>query len=316
VIAEEPVAPSRLATGIPRDLEAICLKCLEKKPVHRYASARALAEDLERFLNGQPIVARRIGPLRRTGKWLRRHPQGAALLVVMAALTILVGAAVSDRERTRQRLRARAEEVAPQVREILERNCYECHGQNRRDVKRGLDVLNHPLLLDSARRVVVPGAPHDSRLLQRIADGSMPPEEDEKRRPRLAEVEVAILNDWILGGAPPLPPADPDQPTPPVVPYSKLAADAKSIFQKRCYKCHKYDIANGGIKILHHRLLVNVRQVVVPYRPEDSELLQLVTAPDDDKRMPPVEYNRLTPDEIATIRQWIAEGAPPFPRTE
>ena len=202
------------------------------------------------------------------------------------------------------------------MREILERNCYECHGRDPRNVKKNLDVLNHALLLDRARRLVVPGAPQDSRLLQRIADGSMPPEEDETHRPRLAEQEVAILNDWILGGAPPLPPVDPDQPTPAVVPYSELAASTKAIFQKRCYECHRYDKANGGIKILHHRLLVNVRQVVVPYHPEDSELLQLVTSPDDDKRMPPADYNPLTPAEIATIRQWIADGAPPFPRTE
>jgi len=159
------------------------------------------------------------------------------------------------------------------------------------------------------------GAPHESRLLQRIVDGSMPPEEEEKRLPRLSDEELAILNDWILGGAPPLPAADLEQPTP-AVPRSELAANVKAIFQQRCYKCHRYDVAKGGIKILHHRLLVTVRRVVVPYRPDESELLLLLTTPDDEQRMPPAEYDRLPDEEIATIRRWIEEGAPPFPRTE
>jgi mono/diheme cytochrome c family protein len=161
---------------------------------------------------------------------------------------------------------------------------------------------------------VVPGDPEHSRLIQRIADGSMPPEEEETRLPRVTEAELAILQDWVRGGAPPLPPPDPEQPIPPVVPYSELAAKTMGIFQEHCYKCHRFDVAKGGIKILNYRLLVNQRKVVVPGKPEESELYQLITSTDKDSRMPPSGKSPLPPEAIATIRQWIEEGAPPFPK--
>src|SRR5262249_17746209 len=149
--------------------------------------------------------------------------------------------------------------------------------------------------------IVVPGDPEHSRLIQRIADGSMPPEEEETRLPRVTESELAILKDWVLGGAPPLPPPDPDHPTPPVVPYSELAAKTMGIFHEHCYKCHKFDVAKGGIKILNYPLLVNVRQVVIPGKPEDSELYKLIISTDEEVRMPPSDEKPLSPEAIATI---------------
>jgi mono/diheme cytochrome c family protein len=316
VTTQDPVAPSRLAPAVPRDLEAICLKCLEKSPARRYASARELAEDLRRFLDGRPVVARRIGTVRRAWKWVRRHPRGVALAGALALAALLPVFPLIGDYRTRRQARLRAEQQAPLVREILHRNCSECHHAAAGGVKKKFDALSRQGLLDPERRIVVPGVPEDSRLIQRIADGSMPPEEEETRLPRVTETELAILKEWIAGGAPPFPAEDPEPPTPPVVAYSALAAKTRDIFQERCYECHRYDVARGGIKILHHRLLVTVRKVIVPGRPEESDLFRLITSDDDDRQMPPAPAERLPPEEVDTIRQWIRDGAPPFPKKE
>jgi hypothetical protein len=89
VLEDEPVAPRRLKPAVPRDLETICLKCLEKKPAKRYATAKALAEDLDNWLAGRPIVARPAGRVERLVKWARRRPTVAALLAgLVLALTL------------------------------------------------------------------------------------------------------------------------------------------------------------------------------------------------------------------------------------
>ncbi|HEV3448637.1 MAG TPA: serine/threonine-protein kinase [Gemmataceae bacterium] len=88
VIFQEPVPPSRLNARVPRDLETICLKCLHKDPGRRYATADALAADLQRLERGEPITARRPGSLERFSKWVRRRPAAAALLAATTLFTI------------------------------------------------------------------------------------------------------------------------------------------------------------------------------------------------------------------------------------
>src|SRR5207244_1982460 len=75
---QDPVPPSRLQPKLPRDLETICLKCLEKEPRRRYADASALAEDLRCFRVGEPIRARPVRAWERALKWARRRPAVAA----------------------------------------------------------------------------------------------------------------------------------------------------------------------------------------------------------------------------------------------
>jgi eukaryotic-like serine/threonine-protein kinase len=89
VVSQEPVAPGRFQRHLPRDLETICLKCLEKSPDRRYASAEALADDLGRLLSGRPIVARPIGVVGRVWKWARRRPIEACLTATVLLVTVL-----------------------------------------------------------------------------------------------------------------------------------------------------------------------------------------------------------------------------------
>lgn len=101
VRTQDPVAPRRLHPALSRDLEAVCLKCLEKDPRQRYPSAGALADDLRRWLEGRPTVARPLSWAGRVGRAARRHPFAAAavLLLLIAAAAVPVAAHYLDPDR-------------------------------------------------------------------------------------------------------------------------------------------------------------------------------------------------------------------------
>jgi eukaryotic-like serine/threonine-protein kinase len=122
---QQPVSPSRINPKVPRDLEVICLKCLEKHPDRRYPSAQALADELRRFLAGRPIQARPVSSFGKGFRWCRRRPLVAALsaALVLAVLGGLIGTSLAllaavnarqeaiDRERDFLKARAKVREL-------------------------------------------------------------------------------------------------------------------------------------------------------------------------------------------------------------
>lgn len=95
VITEDPAAPSRLNVKVPRDLENVCLKCLNKDPQSRYPSAEALKEDLQRFLRDEPTLARPMGRTARVLRWAKRRPAEATavIAVTLASISLVSGGA-------------------------------------------------------------------------------------------------------------------------------------------------------------------------------------------------------------------------------
>lgn len=87
---QDPVRPGKLSASVPKDLDAICLKCLEKSPTDRYESAFALQQDLQRFVDGNPVEARPVSSLVRLTRWMARYPQTASMLTAIIGLMLLL----------------------------------------------------------------------------------------------------------------------------------------------------------------------------------------------------------------------------------
>ncbi len=153
-----PEAVSRINSCVDRDVETICLKCLEKESERRYASAEALAEDLERWLDGKPIKARTVGRATRTWRWCRRNPLVAGLLAVVGLLVIsgLAGLAASNVLLSRQQVEtADALRLARERERIARLHLYVTHIRSARE---GLDRTHSRQVVDLlAKDVPGPG---------------------------------------------------------------------------------------------------------------------------------------------------------------
>ena len=117
VLNSEPVSPRALNHSVPADLETVCVKCLEKEPAKRYATAQMLAEELGRFLESKPIQARPVGRLAKTWRWCRRNPRLATAvgLVLLSLLLGLAGVSWQWRRAEAARVRAEANEKKAQT---------------------------------------------------------------------------------------------------------------------------------------------------------------------------------------------------------
>jgi serine/threonine-protein kinase len=170
VIHQEPVPPARLNTKVPRDLETICLKCLQKEPHRRYPSAAALADDLRQFGEGRPIQARPLGLPTRTWCWGRRNPAAAALIATGLALVGLVigGGFWLEWERGERRAESvRQEEREARAVEVAVEQASALGRQGRWPDARAV--------LDGARSVLSSSAParFGERLMQARSDANM-----------------------------------------------------------------------------------------------------------------------------------------------
>jgi serine/threonine protein kinase len=148
VIVADPLAPSRLQPGVPRDLETVCLKCLHKEPGRRYQTALALAEDLDRFLTGKPVLARPTPAWERAWKWAKRRPVIAALAAALVLVTAL-GFGLTLWQWGRAEFRADAERQAREDAQENERR----EQQARREVER----LSAGALIDQGTSVASQG---------------------------------------------------------------------------------------------------------------------------------------------------------------
>jgi serine/threonine protein kinase/Tfp pilus assembly protein PilF len=177
VVENEPVAPSRVQFHVPRDLETICLKCLQKEPRKRYSTAKELADDLNRYLFGEPVRARRTPLFERGIKWAKRHQTAATLLGlgILGSMSLLgYGVWYWNHQRDLQLIVLR--HVA-QVQKATNDDLFLA----QEDISR--NDLDHGLLVLTSRKKLLEVEPQKSQELTTLYD---------RTQLKLAEVERAL----------------------------------------------------------------------------------------------------------------------------
>ncbi|NOX53027.1 MAG: protein kinase [Planctomycetes bacterium] len=144
LLHDEPPSPRRFNNTIPRDLETICLKCLEKEPRRRYSSAAEVAEELRRFLRGEPIHARPISPLERTWRWCKRHPS-ISLSIVAIVVTVAVAFVLITRSRNRAIRLARENAQLAQAERVAKQEALRRFREARQAVDVSLTTVSEAL---------------------------------------------------------------------------------------------------------------------------------------------------------------------------
>ena len=145
VVNDDPPAPHTLRPGVPRDLEAICLKAMDKSPAGRYATMQDLAADLDRWLRGEPIVARRISPLERAARWCRRQPALAAATGI-TALALLLAAVLGTsfavyQTQAANRLRVEQQKTLAVLKDAEDQRRNADQQRQEADTQRGIAII-------------------------------------------------------------------------------------------------------------------------------------------------------------------------------
>ncbi|MCE9566703.1 MAG: protein kinase [Planctomycetes bacterium] len=174
VLTREPAALRSVVPGLPRDLETICLKCLEKDTKKRYGTASELAADLRAYLDGRPIAARPVSSLERVWKWTKRNPGRAAAAVV--TILVLVGAGIAANEVQKQRLAVEKQRAADLRATRADSLVRALSTANTPEVPRVIEELTEVQELARPKLVELAGQPINTKpglhgLLALLADG-------------------------------------------------------------------------------------------------------------------------------------------------
>lgn len=160
----EPTPPRRIDRRIPIDLETICLRAMEKSPARRHPTAALLAEDLRRFAEGRPILSRRITPLAKAAKWVRRHQALTAALVSIGLAVVLGGGLIlsvrSARQQEGQRLQQEGQRLLRDAYEHLAYFDYRTPELVTADIERAAELGADPLELHLVRALAGAGTPY------------------------------------------------------------------------------------------------------------------------------------------------------------